>query len=219
MKFLKSFFIISTLLCASCSDFLDEQVFTEYDPGEFLNTESGINAVLAATYRQSRPLYRETWFSFAGWTTDLQIERGGGYAAPAATFANFQWQPSNNFFRNNWREIYEAIRNANSLLDNIDNATSISGDKVASLKGEAQFLRAFNYTVLYDLFGPVPLVTTGKELRNIWESYQGSSTWIARKISIKYKTVAKSSRCLFTGYRLREVYIVRRYRRFVCGRE
>jgi len=164
MKVIYIYLTVFALLLTSCEDFLDEQVFTEYDPDTFLNTEAGINAVLVATYRQSRPLYRETWFSFAGWPTDLQLERGGGYAAPAATFANFQWQPSNNFFRNNWREMYEAIRNANSLLDNIDNATALSPDRIASLKAEAIFLRAFNYYVLYDLFGPVPLITSAEEL-------------------------------------------------------
>ena len=56
------------------------------------------------------------------------------------------------FFRNNWREIYEAIRNANSLLDNIDNVTILSADRIASLKGEALFLRSFNYVTLYDFF-------------------------------------------------------------------
>ena len=98
---MKKLFLLLIVACAlfpSCEDFLDEQVFTEYDPASFLQSEAGINAVLTATYRQSRPLYRETWFSFAGWTTDLQLERGGGYAAPAATFANFQWGPSNGFF-------------------------------------------------------------------------------------------------------------------------
>ncbi|MEM7369664.1 MAG: RagB/SusD family nutrient uptake outer membrane protein [Bacteroidota bacterium] len=165
MKYIISLFLTAFfLMLAGCQGFLDEQVFTEYDPDTFLQSEAGVNAVLTATYRQSRPLYRETWFSFAGWTTDLQLERGGGYAAPAATFANFQWNASNNFFRNNWRELYEAVRNANSLLDNIDNVTAIPADKIANLKGEAQFLRAFNYYVLHDLFGGVPLVKSGLEL-------------------------------------------------------
>ena len=151
------------LTFAACTDYLDEQVYTQYDPESFLNTEAGINAVLTATYRLSRPNYREAWFSFAGWNTDLQLERGGGYAAPAATFAGFQWQPSNNFFTNNWRGMYEAIRNANSLLDNIDKATSVPAEKIATLKAEAVFLRAYNYYTLYDFFGPVPLVTSAKD--------------------------------------------------------
>ncbi len=164
MKRLLLIIAASVTFLPSCTDFLDEQVFTEYAPDQFLSSEAGINAVLTATYRQSRPLYRETWFSFAGWTTDLQLERGGGYAAPAATFANFQWNASNGFFRNNWRELYEAIRNANSLLDNIDDVTSISAEKISSLKAEALFLRAFNYSVLYDFFGAVPLVKSASDL-------------------------------------------------------
>ncbi len=164
MKYIQYLSIILLFLTIGCQDYLEEQVFTEYDPNTFLDSEAGINAVLTATYRQSRPLYRETWFSFAGWTTDLQLERGGGYAAPAATFANFQWEPSNNFFRNNWREIYEAIRNANSLIDNIDKATSISSERISALRAEALFLRAFNYYVLFDLFGGVPLVSSTLEL-------------------------------------------------------
>ncbi|MCB0631751.1 MAG: RagB/SusD family nutrient uptake outer membrane protein [Saprospiraceae bacterium] len=164
MKYLKIPILAIALLLSGCSDFLEEQVFTEYDPEAFLASEAGINAVLTATYSQSWPNYRETWFSFAGWPTDLQLERGGGYAAPAATFANFQWQASNAFFRNNWQSIYAAIRNANSLLDNIDNVTSISRERVASLKAEATYLRAFNYYILYDLFGPVPLITSANDL-------------------------------------------------------
>ncbi len=163
---MKSIYITCTailLTLAACTDYLDEQVYTEYDPESFLDTEAGINAVLNATYRLSRPDYRETWFSFAGWNTDLQLERGGGYAAPAATFAGFQWQPSNNFFTNNWRNMYEAIRNANSLLDNIDKASSVPAEKIATIKAEAVFLRAYNYYSLYDLFGPVPLVTSAED--------------------------------------------------------
>lgn len=164
MKYLKYFSILLLTVFIGCDEFLDEQVFTEYDPDAFLNTEAGINAVLTATYSASSPNYRETWFSFAGWTTDLQLERGGGYAAPAATFAEFQWEPSNSFFRNNWRSIYVAIRNANSLIDNIDNVTSIPPDKVKALKAEAIFLRAFNYYILYDFFGGVPIITSTADL-------------------------------------------------------
>ena len=72
MKYLKYYSIVLMMGFIGCSDYLDEQVFTEYDPDAFLNTEAGINAVLTATYSASSPNYRETWFSFAGWTTDLQ---------------------------------------------------------------------------------------------------------------------------------------------------
>lgn len=160
---MKNYFIILIgLLTFSCSDFLKEEVFTQYEPSAFLASESGINATLTAAYRQSRPNYREEWFTFGEWPSDLMLERGGGYAAPAATFAEFNWNASNNFFRNIWRDRYSAIGVANSILDNIDNVTSLAADKVASLKAEATFLRAYNYVTLYDFFGPVPLITSGE---------------------------------------------------------
>ncbi|MEK9602849.1 MAG: RagB/SusD family nutrient uptake outer membrane protein [Flavobacteriaceae bacterium] len=160
---MKKYIIIFTgLITFSCSDFLEEEVFTQYEPTAFLSSESGINATLTAAYRKSRPNYREEWFTFGEWTSDLMLERGGGYAAPAATFAEFNWNPSNNFFRNIWRDKYGAIGVTNSILDNIDNVTSLPASKIASLKAEATFLRAYNYVLLYDFFGPIPLITTGE---------------------------------------------------------
>lgn len=158
----KYIFIIGVLFAFSCSDFLEEEVYTQYDPASFLQSESGINATLTAVYRRSRPNYREEWFTFAEWTSDIMLERGGGYAAPAATFAEFNWQVSNNFFRNIWRDKYSAIGVANSILDNIDNVTALSANKLASLKAEATFLRAYNYVILYDFFGTVPLITSSE---------------------------------------------------------
>ena len=57
---------------------------------------------------------------------------------------------------------YSAIGVTNSILDNIDNVTSLSASKVASLKAEATFLRAYNYVMLYDFFGRLPLITSGE---------------------------------------------------------
>ena len=47
-------------------------------------------------------------------------------------------------------------------MDNIDNVTSLSASKVAALKAEATFLRAYNYVMLYDFFGRLPLITSGE---------------------------------------------------------
>ena len=158
----KYILILVGLTTFSCSDFLDEEVFTQYEPTAFLASESGINATLTAAYRQSRPDYREEWYTYGEWVSDLMLERGGGYAAPAATFSEFNWNASNNFFRDTWRDKYSAIGVCNAILDNIDNVTSLSASKVSSLKAEAIFLRAYNYVQLYDFFGRLPLITNGE---------------------------------------------------------
>ncbi len=162
MKNKYQYIVAFFFLFVSCTDFLEEEVYTEYDPDVFLQTEAGVNAVVVSTYFQSKPDYREAWFTFSEFTCDIMLERGGGYAAPAATFANFNWNVSNSFFRNIWRDSYIAIRNANSLLDEIDNVSSLSADKVAILKGEASFLRAYNYIFLHDFFGATPLINTAE---------------------------------------------------------
>ena len=38
----------------SCTDFLEEKVYTEYDPNAMLQDQSGIDALLAGAYARSR---------------------------------------------------------------------------------------------------------------------------------------------------------------------
>lgn len=58
-----------------------------------------------------------------------------------------------------WSPMYRAIRDANSVLDNIDK-TNISDAKKSMYQAEARFVRALSYYHLYTLFGPVPLRKT-----------------------------------------------------------
>jgi hypothetical protein len=54
--------------------------------------------------------------------------------------------------------LYKAIYRANAVLEGL--ATSgIAADKVAQLRGEAKFLRAFSYYYLINNWGDVPLIT------------------------------------------------------------
>ena len=57
---------------------------------------------------------------------------------------------------------YFAIRDANSVLDNVDNA-DISDAKKSLYSAEARFIRAVSYYNLYLFFGPVPLRVTMKK--------------------------------------------------------
>jgi hypothetical protein len=59
-----------------------------------------------------------------------------------------------------WTQCYKSIGRANFLLDNIDRATDLSDDYKKQVIAEARWVRAFNYFLLTELFGAVPLVTT-----------------------------------------------------------
>ncbi len=160
-------FKVSLLLfVGGCSDFLNEDVYTQYDPESYLQTEEGINSVLVSSYSNLHVTsdMRERMYTFGEFTGDIMWEWGGGFEAIATVYMTFNWDAQNSEFILRWTNLYQSIRNANALLDNIDKVTSLSDEKVKQLKAEATFIRAADYYYLWELFGPVPLITTAAEL-------------------------------------------------------
>ena len=158
--------IVFILFIGGCSDFLTEEVFTQYDPETYLQTEEGINSILVASYNNMHAIsnQRERLFTLSEFPGDIMWEWGGGFEALANVFIYYVWDASVGAINNPWQNWYQSIRNANSLLDNIEKATSLSPEKVKQLKAEATFIRAADYYFLWDFYGPVPLITTAAEL-------------------------------------------------------
>jgi len=158
---------ISAFLFSACTKkFLKEEVFTEYDPATFLQTEQGINSVLVASYNnmQVTANMRDRMYTLNEFAGDIMWEWGGSLEATTILFMTYNWDSQSSMFSTPWQQYYESIRNANSLLDNIDGVTGLSAEKLKQFKAEARFIRAADYYYLWELFGPVPLLTTAKEL-------------------------------------------------------
>lgn len=157
---------ILTLLFVSCSDFLKEEVYTQYDPATFLQTEDGINSVLVSSYNnmQVTASMRDRMYTLQEFPGDIMWEWGGSFASTAILFMNFNWDSQSSMLSAPWQQYYQSIRNANSLLDNIDRVTTLTPDKVKQFKAEARFIRAADYYYLWEIFGLVPLITTAAEL-------------------------------------------------------
>jgi starch-binding outer membrane protein, SusD/RagB family len=158
--------VVILLLLASCEDFLKEEVFTQYDPASFLQTEGGINSVLVASYSnmQVTASMRDRMYTLQEFPGDIMWEWGGSFASSAILFMTYNWDSQSTMFSIPWQQYYESIRNANSLLDKIDKVTSLSADKIKQFKAEARFIRAADYYYLWEIFGPVPLITTASEM-------------------------------------------------------
>lgn len=67
--------------------------------------------------------------------------------------------PSNATITGIWNRYYSGIRRANDVVINIDKVESTEVDKLARIKAEARFLRAYYYTQLSSLWCNVPLIT------------------------------------------------------------
>ncbi len=57
-----------------------------------------------------------------------------------------------------WDAAYKGIRQASTFLENIDINKTFSPAEIASMKGQARFLRAYYYWILLRTYGPVPIV-------------------------------------------------------------
>lgn len=70
---------------------------------------------------------------------------------------------SNNYF---WGEIYREIHVANTVIEGVANSSGVSASMKQQLDGEAKFIRAFFYFYATNIYGDVPLVTSGDYLAN-----------------------------------------------------
>ncbi len=152
--------IAFVLLLVSCEDVLEENVYDQLAPENFLTTVEGVESVLGAAYASTANMrVNNSIYTFAQmeWTTDIMWQTGDGVNATAVQYINFTWDPSVGLLRGeNWDWPYQGIRNANIIIENME--PLVAPDSVKSLyTAEARFLRAINYYKLYLNFGPVPL--------------------------------------------------------------
>ncbi len=159
--------LLSILLIAgltvpfSCSDVLEEEVYSELSD-EFLKKESGISTLLYSMYNSAQTggfgypldMFVNVYMAGTGWG------QGGSWEiSTAVTFNDFTWDANNGFSSTKWNGAYGIIRNANLILDKIN-----EGDYSAELKSlytaEAKGMRGYAYASLYNVFGPAPIFTT-----------------------------------------------------------
>lgn len=153
----------------SCDGYLEEKPYSQLAPDNFLKTKEGIESLLGATYASaSNMVSNNSIYTFAAdeWITDIAYQTGDGVHATALQYINYTWDPTVGLLQGeNWDYPYRAIRNANQVLESLDDLEAGDSDKLM-YEAEARFLRATCYLKLYFKFGPVPLRTsTTQELQ------------------------------------------------------
>lgn len=149
-------------LFVSCSDILDEKPRHIYEPG-FLKTERGIMGGITSLYAHLRWIYGQAYYYNACLTgtdeatyaqsadanfKDMDLS-GVGSITPTSSRADVLWGA--------------AFPNINTASGIIENATAI-GTISDALIAEARFFRAFDYFLLVQTFGGVPLDLGAGEL-------------------------------------------------------
>lgn len=121
--------------------------------------KAGVNAVYGPL--QSHGMYSR-WLQYVYDNMGQENEKYGNLSSSLNDFIEFTISPTNENVYYLWKNCYNGIFRANTLLDHIDNIQAL--DLTAAEKnqkiGEVKFLRAHYYFLLVSRFGDVPLHTT-----------------------------------------------------------
>src|SRR5690554_2594724 len=154
-------FLASSLL--ACSDILEEQPRSIYEPG-FFTTEKGVNGGLSSLYAHLRYIYGQGYY----YNTTLTGTDEYTYAQSAdANFKDMDLSgvgsitPSSSRADVVWGAAFPNINTASGIIENGEAVESVSDALIA----EARFFRAFDYFLLVQTFGGVPLDLGAGELK------------------------------------------------------
>ena len=146
----------------SCNSVLDEQPRSQFDP-TFFNTKAGIEGGLTSLYAHLRYFYGNGyWLNACETGTDeyTYAQSADGNFKDADLSGVGQMTPSNSIAGGCWGTAFANINTASGIIEN-GAAAGID----ASLLAEAYFFRAFDYFLLVQYYGGVPLDLGAGELK------------------------------------------------------
>lgn len=153
---------LALFLTASCSDILDEQPRSSYDP-TFFKTEKGVEGGVTSMYAHLRYIYGQAYYYNScltgtdeatwGWSADGNFKDAdlSGVGNLTATTCRSDAL---------WGTAFSNINTANGV---IENGAEVGVNE--SLVSEVRFFRAFDYFLLVQTFGGVPLDLGSGELK------------------------------------------------------
>lgn len=148
--------IMGTLLMSACSDTLNPEIYSQTSPDNLFNTVQGVESVLFGAYA----LAAEVSGNDAAELLGVEESMGDIGYVESTWVVNFQEYildgAGSPRYSTLWNLPYQAIRNANIILENVNDA-DIGQDSKILIEAEAKFIRAISYYKLYMRFGEVPL--------------------------------------------------------------
>lgn len=155
--------VVTTLSLGSCSKILEEEPRSVFTP-DFFKTEQGVIGGVTALYGHLRNIYGNGYYYNACLTgTDEYTygHDGDGNFRDMDLSGVGSLTPSSSRSDVLWNEAFPAINTANGVIENAMEVENISEAIVA----EARFFRAFDYFMLVQTFGGVPLDLGSGELK------------------------------------------------------
>ncbi len=154
---------VLVMLMVACTEILEEKPRSIFTPG-FFKTEKGVMGGITSLYAHLRYIYGQAYYynscltgtdevtyaqSADGNFKDMDLS-GVGSLTPASSRSDVLWYAA-----------FPNINTANGIIENAEAVGTISNALIA----EARFFRAFDYFLLVQTFGGVPLDLGAGELK------------------------------------------------------
>lgn len=148
-----SVLILMTLAVAACEE-VDQPMTRDYPESSFWKTEQDALDALTACYDN---MYSSDHFFGNNALSDDAYNKADGFGN-VSQISSGGYDGRTGRVAEAWGYHYRGIRKCNLVLENADR---VSGDavKIARIKAEARFIRAFHHFQLATWYGDVPLVT------------------------------------------------------------
>ena len=147
---------VFTGLVSCDGDFLDRNPLDAYSNSSLWSTASDASSALNGCYNAWDDAYYTMYMDCASDNAYSQF-----YWEGYTYYGNGTVTPSSDYAENRWD--YGVVQKCNWFLANIDETPMDEGLK-GRFKAEARFLRAYQYFVMSQLYGDVPLVTQALDI-------------------------------------------------------
>ena len=170
LKFLKRFpFLALMIVMFACSDFVEveppknvlisETVFN--DPA---TVESALANIFYKIREQGMVSGRAGLTSLMGTYSD-ELDYYG-FDVNLLQIYNHNLSPSNTTVLNWWGSAYNAVYAANDIISGVDNSSVLTLEEKNRFMGQALFVRAYIHSLLLNVYGDIPYITTTNYLEN-----------------------------------------------------
>jgi starch-binding outer membrane protein, SusD/RagB family len=149
--------IFMGVMLTSCSDFLELQPAYQINELSFYKNAKDFETALMGNYAGLQGLYDAAIVNLGDLSTDNAEIRWTSPTVSETELDEMNPTPANGFLNTVWTTGFASIARSNNILSRLDGGNLTEAQK-NQYRGEALFLRAYNYFYLVRLFGNVPIV-------------------------------------------------------------
>lgn len=157
---MKKYIFISIALAfgfTACSDFLELEPEFQVNETSFYKTAEDFETAVVGNYSELQNIHDASYLYLAELTTDNAEITWTSPTTSESESDEMNFTSTNSFVNTIWNLSFKTIIRSNTILEKIED-TDIDEGLKTQYRGEAYFLRAYNYFHLVRLFGNLPIV-------------------------------------------------------------